>query len=189
MNPVCTVQYCKALTGGKNFANVTPCARPHTPPGCTISKPSVRKHIGQPLVYHWHIYLLSIQYSICYSTLYIHVTCICLVFWNLYLCKFIFLNCWCSIVLSKFFVFNKHIKNCISLCCIHKQKESSRIFTVYFSLKYLECNNYNVHYALTPLMWVNTPALIYTLHWVQLISASSCLRYTCTGQLELSSPY
>ena len=23
------------------------------------------------------------------------------------------------------------------------------MFTVYFSLKYLECNNYNVHYALT----------------------------------------
>ena len=31
------------------------------------------------------------------------------------------------------------------------KRSQAEVFTVYFSLKYLECNNYNVHYALTPL--------------------------------------
>ena len=44
------------------------------------------------------------------------------------------------------------------------KRSQAEVFTVYFSLKYLECNNYNVHYALTPLPGVNTPALLYTLH-------------------------
>ena len=32
-----------------------------------------------------------------------------------------------------------------------KKRSQAKVFTVYFSLKYLECNNYNVHSALDPL--------------------------------------
>ena len=31
------------------------------------------------------------------------------------------------------------------------KRSQAEVFTVYFSLKYLECNNYNVHCALSPL--------------------------------------
>ena len=31
------------------------------------------------------------------------------------------------------------------------KRSQAEVFTVYFSLKYLECNNYNVHSALNPL--------------------------------------
>ena len=50
-----------------------------------------------------------------------------------------------------------------SVVSTHKRSQAE-VFTVYFSLKYPECNNYNVHYALSPLPGVNTPALLYTLH-------------------------
>ena len=69
------------------------------------------------------------------------------------------------------------------------KRSQAEVFTVYFSLKYLECNNYNVHSALNPLTWVNTPAILYALHWVQPISAGVFLHSNCTGQPELSSPY
>ena len=31
------------------------------------------------------------------------------------------------------------------------KRSQAEVFTVYLSLKYLECNNYNVHFALDPL--------------------------------------
>ena len=44
-------------------------------------------------------------------------------------------------------VFKYFIHNVVST----NKRSQAELFTVYFSLKYLECNNYNVHYALTPL--------------------------------------
>ena len=54
-------------------------------------------------------------------------------------------------------------------------RSQAKVFTVYFSLKYLECNNYNVHFTLTSLCPTNVCWCISPLHY--------------TGQPELSSPY
>ena len=47
------------------------------------------------------------------------------------------------------------------------KRSQAEVFTVYFSLKYLECNNYNVHFTITSLCPTNvcrcrSPLL---LHW------------------------
>ena len=56
------------------------------------------------------------------------------------------------------------------------KRSQAEVFTVYFSLKYLECNNYNVHFTLTSL-------------YVQPMSAGVDLHSHYTGRPELSSPY
>ena len=51
-----------------------------------------------------------------------------------------------------------------SYCCIHKQKESSGGIHSLLSLKYLESNNYNVHFTITSLCPTNVCRCISPLH-------------------------
>ena len=47
------------------------------------------------------------------------------------------------------------------------KRSQAEVFKVYFSLKYLECNNYNVHFTLTSLCPTNVCRCIspLPLHW------------------------
>ena len=95
---------------------------------------------------------------------------------------------YCIYILKLIKTFTKKEKY-IYIVVFTTKRSQAEVFTVYFSLNYLECNNYNIHSALGPLAWVNAPSILYTLHWVKSMSADVYLYSDYAGQPEVSSPY
>ena len=75
---------------------------------------------------------------------------------------------YCIYILKLIKTFTKKEKY-IYIVVFTTKRSQAEVFTVYFSLKYLECNNYNIHSALCPLAWVNAPSL-----YIHLTESKQC---------------